>query len=114
MYLPTVARHWGQRELIATYYQARQSPDELLVAYAQNWMGENFYTGNHVAAFKVPGDRFERWVEEQRARGTRALFITTEHGTMQRVRRDLGDAAHVELLTTRETNNKFVLARLTL
>jgi 4-amino-4-deoxy-L-arabinose transferase-like glycosyltransferase len=113
-YLPQVAPHWGQRELISEYYRKRQSPDEPLAAYAQNWMGENFYTGNHVATFKQPGDNFKRWVGELRAKGTSVFFVTTEHSTLSRVRNELGSVQAFDLLTTPEMNNKFVLARITL
>jgi hypothetical protein len=114
IYFPKVALHWGQRELIAQYYQLRQSPDEPLAAYAQNWMGENFYTGNHVATFKSPGDNFKRWLRELRAQGTRVLFVTTEHGRVAGLRGQLGEVQAFELVTTPQQNNKFVLARVTL
>lgn len=113
-YLPVAAPHWGQRETIATYYRERRSPDELLVAYAQNWMGENFYTGNHVATFKVPGSTFKKWVDERRKSGALTFFVTTEHGTIPRLRRDLGDVRAFDVLTTSQMNNKFALARVAL
>jgi 4-amino-4-deoxy-L-arabinose transferase-like glycosyltransferase len=114
VYLPQAAAHWGQRELISEYYRRRQSPEEPLAAYAQNWMGENFYTGNHVATFKQPGGNFKRWVGELRAKGTLVFFVTTEHSTVARVRNELGSVQAFDLLTTPEMNNKFVLARITL
>ena len=85
-----------------------------MAAYAQNWMGENFYTGNHVATFKQPGGNFKRWVGELRAKGTLVFFVTTEHSTVARVRNELGSVQAFDLLTTPEMNNKFVLARITL
>jgi 4-amino-4-deoxy-L-arabinose transferase-like glycosyltransferase len=114
VYLLRLAPHWGQRETISEYYRRRESPDEILVAYAQNWMGENFYTGNHVATFKVPGNAFKRWVDERRKAGARVFFVTTEHATIPRVQRDVGEVQSFEILTTRELNNKFALARVSL
>ncbi len=110
VYLLEVAPHWGQRENISTYYRSRSGPEELLVAYRQNWMGENFYTSNHVATFKSAGAPFRDWIKRQREAGQRVLFFTTEHHTVGQLQRDLG-SAKLEPLTTREQNNKFVLLR---
>ena len=114
VYMPAVAPHWGQRETISEYYRARKDSSELLVAYRQNWMGENFYTGNHVATFKTSGKPFENWIAARKRDGHRVLFFTTEHGTIDALKRELGPVAHFDLLTSRELNNKFVLARVEL
>ena len=90
---------------------ARWNPEELLVAYRQNWMGENFYTSNHVATFKTAGNAFKDWIQKQRDAGQRVLFFTTEHHTVAQLQRDLGKDAKLQPLTTREQNNKFVLLR---
>lgn len=114
IYLIQVSPHWSQRETISIYYQRRSGPEEPLVAYRQNWMGENFYTSNHVATFKAAGKPFESWIADQRAAGTQVLFVTTEHGTIGRLKSELGGFKTFDLLTTREQNNKFVLARVQL
>jgi 4-amino-4-deoxy-L-arabinose transferase-like glycosyltransferase len=114
VYLIRLAPHWGQRENIAAYYATRQGPDEPLVAYRQNWMGENFYTGNHVATFKSAGKPFEAWIAAQRRDGRRVLFFTTEHDTLPALKGQLGKTRRFDLLTTAEQNNKFVLARVEL
>jgi 4-amino-4-deoxy-L-arabinose transferase-like glycosyltransferase len=114
VYLIEVAPHWSQRETISTYYRTRSGPEELLVAYRQNWMGENFYTSNHVATFKSSGKPFEAWIAERRKAGERVLFFTTEHATIAQLKRELGSFSEFELLTTRAQNNKFVLARVVL
>ncbi|MEO8184763.1 MAG: glycosyltransferase family 39 protein [Deltaproteobacteria bacterium] len=114
VYLIQVSPHWSQRETVSTYYRARKGPDELLVAYRQNWMGENFYTSNHVATFKSAGKPFEDWIAERRATGARVLFFTTEHASIPRLQRELGSTTEFELLTTPAQNNKFVLARVVL
>jgi 4-amino-4-deoxy-L-arabinose transferase-like glycosyltransferase len=114
VYLVEVAPHWSQRDTISAYYRARRGPEELLVAYRQNWMGENFYTENHLATFKAAGKSFEDWIAEQRRSGAHVLFFTTEHTTVERLKRELGGFERFELLTTPAENNKFVLARVTL
>jgi hypothetical protein len=114
IYLIDIAPHWSQRATVAEYYRARSGPEQLLVAYRQNWMGENFYTGNHVATFKGGGDVFKRWIAERRGQSERVLFFTTEHGTIPLLKRELGSFTRFELLTTPEQNNKFALARVEL
>jgi 4-amino-4-deoxy-L-arabinose transferase-like glycosyltransferase len=114
VYFLDVAPHWSQRETISEYYRARSGPEQLLVAYRQNWMGENYYTSNHLATFKSAGKPFGNWITQQRGEGQRVLFFTTEHATVDALRRQLGSVSHFELLTTRAQNNKFVLARVEL
>jgi 4-amino-4-deoxy-L-arabinose transferase-like glycosyltransferase len=114
VYLLDVAPHWSQRATISEYYRARSNPEQLLVAYRQNWMGENFYTGNHVATFKAGGDAFKRWIADRRRQSDGVLFFTTEHGTISLLKRELGSVSRFELLTTPEQNNKYVLARVEL
>lgn len=114
IYLIQVGPHWSQRETVSTYYRTRSGPEELLVAYRQNWMGENFYTSNHVVTFKTAGKPFENWIAEQRSAGVRVLFFTTEHATIAQLERELGSVSEFELLTTPAQNNKFVLARVAL
>lgn len=114
VYFIEVGPHWSQRATIAEYYRARSGPEQQIVAYRQNWMGENFYTGNHVATFKSGGDAFKRWIAERRRSSERVLFFTTEHGTLSLLRREIGSFSRFDLLTTPEQNNKFVLARVEL
>ncbi|HTV26001.1 MAG TPA: glycosyltransferase family 39 protein [Polyangiaceae bacterium] len=114
VYLLEIAPHWSQRATIGEYYRARSNPEQLLVAYRQNWMGENFYTGNHVATFKSGGDVFKRWIAERRRQSEHVLFFTTEHATVALLKREIGSFARFDLLTTPAQNNKFVLARVEL
>jgi len=114
VYLLDVAPHWSQRATIGEYYRARGGPEQLLVAYRQNWMGENFYTGNHVATFKSGGEPFKRWIADRRRDGQNVLFFTTEHGTVALLKREIGSFSRFDLLTTPAQNNKFVLARVEL
>lgn len=113
IYLVELSPHWGQRETIAAYYQHRQSPEEPLVAYQMNWKGENFYTGNRMATFVSSGKKFTRWIEKQRERGKQTFFFTTEHTRISRLKRELKDPEQFDVLTNKELNNKFALARAT-
>ncbi len=114
VYLVKAAPHWGQRETILAYYGARKGPEEPFVAYQMNWKGENFYTGNRVPAFVSSGAKFKSWVAEQKAKGVRVIFFTTEHSRNSSLKSELGAVSDFKLLTTRALNNKFVLVRVTL
>jgi 4-amino-4-deoxy-L-arabinose transferase-like glycosyltransferase len=114
LYLVRAAPHWGQRETIAAYYRARRSADPPLVAYQMNWKGENFYTGNRVAAFVKSGEPFQKWIEVQRRRGIRTLFFTTEPSRFGALKRELGSFQSFEVLTLPSLNNKFALAKVDL
>jgi 4-amino-4-deoxy-L-arabinose transferase-like glycosyltransferase len=114
IYLLRVAPHWGQRETMLAYYTTRAGPEEPLVAYQMNWKGENFYTGNRVATFVSSGQKFKDWVADQRADGTRVLYVTTEHSRVGVLKSELGAVRRFQVLTTPELNNKFFLARVEL
>jgi len=113
-YTLMIAPHWGQRDTILEYYRIRANPDELLVAYQMNWKGENFYTGNRLPAFVTTGERFTKWIDEQKRRGRRVLFFTTEHSRLAGLKNELGKVRRFETLTTRALDNKFVLTRVEL
>jgi hypothetical protein len=112
-YLPRVAPHWGQRELIEAYYRNRSSEHDAIAAFNMNWKGENFYTGNHVAVFPA-GGRIPAWIEARRREGARAVFFLTEHGRVASLRSEVGAAGALETLTSARDNNKFVLVRVSL
>jgi hypothetical protein len=114
VYLVRAAPHWGQRETILEYYRRRKGPEEPLVAFQMNWKGENFYTGNHVPAFVASGTKFKNWLKDEREKGTTVLFFTTEHTRESTLKTELGKVTKFELLTTKEENNKFLLARVEL
>lgn len=111
VYLVKAAPHWGQRETILTYYATRKGPEEPFVAYQMNWKGENFYTGNRVPAFVSTGAKFKTWVADQKKKGVKVMFFTTEHTRVSALKSELGTVKSFKVLTTRELNNKFMLAR---
>ena len=114
VYLVNAAPHWGQRETVLAYYAARKGPEEPFVAYQMNWKGENFYTGNRVPAFVSTGAKFKAWVAEQKKKGVKVMFFTTEHNRVSSLKSELGTVKSFKTLTTRELNNKFMLARVEL
>jgi 4-amino-4-deoxy-L-arabinose transferase-like glycosyltransferase len=109
-YLPKVAPHWGQHELVEVYHRARASEVEPLAAFNMNWKGENFYTGNRVAVFPA-GGRIATWIEGRRQAGARSIFFLTEHGRVAALRREVGEPKGFDMLTDARLDNKFVLVR---
>jgi hypothetical protein len=111
IYLPKLAPHFGQRELLLAYYQARHGPGEPIVAYQMNWKGENFYTGNRLPAFVSTGAKFQKWLKAQRKSGTRVVYFLTEHGRIGTLKSELGAGFRATVLTDKQLNNKFALVR---
>ncbi|HEY3256522.1 MAG TPA: glycosyltransferase family 39 protein, partial [Polyangiaceae bacterium] len=111
VYLVAASPHWGQRETILAYYAARKGPEEPFVAYQMNWKGENFYTGNRVPAFVSSGAKFKSWIAEQKKKGTKVMFFTTEHSRIASLKSELGPVKDFKVLTDRTLNNKFTVAR---
>ena len=114
VYVVRAAPHWGQRETILEYYRRRRGPEEQLVAFQMNWKGENFYTGNRIPAFVSSATKFKSFLDEERERGTRVLFFTTEHSRESSLKSELGQITRFEKLTDKTLNNKFFLARVEL
>jgi 4-amino-4-deoxy-L-arabinose transferase-like glycosyltransferase len=114
IYLPSLAPHFGQREIMLAYYRARSGPEQPIVAYQMNWKGENFYTGNRIPAFVSTGQKFETWLKKQRKVGTQVLFFVSEHGRISTLKSELGSRYRLTTLTDKALNNKFALVRATL
>jgi hypothetical protein len=108
-YLPKAAPHWGQREVIEAYFQSRGSEDEPLAAYHMDWKGENFYSGNHVAAF-TNGSGFLEYVKKERARGTKTMWFVTDLGRTAGLKNEL-NAKKFEVVTDRWLNKNFCLSK---
>jgi hypothetical protein len=111
VYLVKTSPHWGQREILDTYYKMRGSPDEPIVAYQMNWKGENFYTGNRIPAFVSSGTPFTNWVKAQQDKGIRTIFFVTEHGRTSALKSEAGNPSVFETVTDKRLNNKFALIR---
>lgn len=111
VYLPALAPHFGQRELILAYYRARSGPEQPIVAYQMNWKGENFYTGNRLPAFVSTGAKFSKWLKRERKLGTKVMFFVTEHGRYSTLKSELGDGFVLTRLTDKRLSDKFTLVR---
>jgi hypothetical protein len=111
IYLPSLAPHFGQRELFLAYYRARSGPEQPIVAYQMNWKGENFYTGNRLPAFVSSGAKLGKWLKRQRKAGVRVLFFVTEHGRYGTLKSELGPGFRLARLTDKHLNDKFELVR---
>jgi hypothetical protein len=110
VYMEKTAQHWGQREVIAAYYEDRASPDEMLVAYQMNWKGENFYTSNHIPAFVSTGSTFTTWLKKQRDAGVKVMYFITEHGRVGGLKGEVSAKTYRDV-TDKVLCNKFVLVR---
>jgi 4-amino-4-deoxy-L-arabinose transferase-like glycosyltransferase len=108
-YLPRAAPHWGQREVIEAYYKSRGSEAEPLAAYHMDWKGENFYTGNHVAAF-TNGTGFLDYIKKERASGTKTMWFITDLGRTASLKNEL-NAKKFEVVTDRWLNKNFCLSK---
>jgi 4-amino-4-deoxy-L-arabinose transferase-like glycosyltransferase len=111
VYLVRTSPHWGQREILETYYKKRANPDEPIVAYQMNWKGENFYAGNRVPAFVSSGTPFTNWVKAQQDKGIRTFFFVTEHTRVGALKGEAGNPPVFETVTDKRLNNKFALVR---
>ncbi len=112
VYLVKLAPHWGQREVIETYYQQRFSSNEPLVAYQLNWKGENFYAGNKLALFVSSGPPLRDYLRKIIATQSRSLYFVLEHSRLVSLKSEVsgfGSTPDVTVLTTSALNNKFCL-----
>jgi hypothetical protein len=111
VYFVEVSPHWGQRELVLDYLEESAAAPGPLVAYEMNWKGENFYTGNRVAAFVESGKPFRDWIVRQRKRGQKTFYFVLLPDRQKALESQLGRAREIEELTTDQENNKFVLLK---
>ncbi len=111
VYFPALSPHFGQRETTLAYVLASRSEPGPLVAYQMNWKGENFYTGNQVAAFVESGKGFRDWLQQRRKRGDKTFYLILLESRLGALQNELGEDATVERLTTPLENNKFALVR---
>ncbi|HEX6244848.1 MAG TPA: glycosyltransferase family 39 protein [Polyangiales bacterium] len=108
VYLIDLSPHWGQRELIKRYYEARGSSSEPLIAWQMNWKGENIYTGNRVHVFvQLDNKAINDWMDKHKQ--STAYFVL-EHSRLSNFKRMMG-RRQVEELSSMRDNNKFILVR---
>jgi hypothetical protein len=120
-YMRKVAPFWSQKDLLATYYSHRASPEERLIAYQMYWRGETFYTKNEIyegpmedrTVFDQDGadDKLKDWIA--RNRGHRAFFLF-EHGQRGHIIQLIPIETQSSFKVLDERNNKFSIAQVDL
>ena len=75
-----------------------------------NWKGENFYTSNRIPAFVSTGQTFQTYLKKEREKGTKVLYLVTEHSRIGGLRSEVAGKAYKEM-TDKALNNKFILIR---
>jgi 4-amino-4-deoxy-L-arabinose transferase-like glycosyltransferase len=120
-YLMKVTPYWTQKDLIASYYKMRTSPDEHLLVWQMYWRGENFYTQNEI--FEGPtaertvflGDKnvenLKSWIAKHR--GHRAFFVV-ERSRWSQLQGIVPPESKASLRIVDESNMKFCLAEIQL
>jgi hypothetical protein len=83
-----------------------------MVSYLIDWKGENFYSGNHILNFMGTGEALRNWLQEQRKKGIRAIYLVTAYHGINWIQGELSPGSHVESITGSKENNKFMLIRL--
>lgn len=108
VYITDLADHWGMKNLFETYYAERSGPEEPVIAWQMNWKGENFYTGNHVAAFvNTDNATMQEWLDAPERHDER-VFIVCEHSRLGSLRGAVRGRT-IEEVTNKRIDNKFLL-----
>jgi len=111
VYMVDLSPHWGMRELIYSYYDARESEDEHLLAWQMNWKGENYYTANRVYVFvDLDNRKVREYMEEHE--GERTFFVL-EHTRMGSFRGLMG-SREIKDVSDKRLCNKFIVVEVTL
>ncbi len=113
-YFMKAAPHWGQRETALAYLHENQTNPGPIISYQQNWKGENFYFGNHIASFPSTGQPFRDYVAEQRRKHVKYLYFFAIPNHVGTLHQELDRPRELVTLTPLTLNNKFVLVRATL
>jgi hypothetical protein len=108
VYLLDLSPHWTQKHVIQRYYEVREGPEEVVLAFQMNWKGENFYTGNRVQVFvDLDTTALREWAAERRGQ---TVYALTERSRLGGLRSALAPV-EIEEITGDEMNNKFMLVR---
>jgi 4-amino-4-deoxy-L-arabinose transferase-like glycosyltransferase len=121
VFMKQTSERWSQKQLIATYYKERRSPEERLIAWQLYWRGENFYTQNEIYQGPVPertvflGDKnAENLQEFLRRKAGKRMFFIVEQARWEHLRTLIPVASRGSLRIVDKTNNKFYLGVVTL
>jgi hypothetical protein len=120
-YMMKVTPYWTQKDLIASYYRLRRSPDEKLLVWQMYWRGENFYTQNQIYEGPMSertvflGDKNVENLKSfmEKHRGRRAFFLV-ERARWSSVEGMVPAEARKSLKIVDEGNMKFYLGQVDL
>ncbi len=110
--------HWGQKHVLAAYYQKRTGPEEPLIAWELYWRGENLYTRNQIydspdpneRTVFVPNDRApEKLAAYLKSHTGRRIFFITERVKLDQLRSLLPPPVRPTLSVVDDSNNKLYL-----
>jgi 4-amino-4-deoxy-L-arabinose transferase-like glycosyltransferase len=117
-FMPGVAPYWSQKDTIASYYKARRSASEKLIAYQMYWRGETFYTENEIyegpmeerTVFDMDGAdaKLSDWLSRHR---NQRVFFIFERGRQAHLQSLLPAETRGSFTVLDEHNNKFSLAQ---
>ncbi len=118
VYMRQVAPYWSQKDALATFYRARRSPSEKLIAYQMYWRGETFYSKNEIyegpmedrTVFDMEGadEKLGEWFTGHR--GNRVFFLF-ERGRQGHLQSLLPAETRSSFQVLYEANNKFSVAQ---
>jgi 4-amino-4-deoxy-L-arabinose transferase-like glycosyltransferase len=121
VFMREVAPFWSQKTTIASYYKARRSKDEKLIAYQMYWRGETFYTKNSIyegpmeerTVFDMDSadEKLGEWLQHHR---NQRVFVIFERGRQQHLQSLMPTTARGTFQVLDERNNKFSLAQVDL
>jgi 4-amino-4-deoxy-L-arabinose transferase-like glycosyltransferase len=116
VFIKQTSERWSQKQLIATYYKERRSPEERLIAWQLYWRGENFYTQNEIYQGPLPertvflGDRnAENLKDYLRRKAGKRMFFVVEQTRWEHLRTLIPESVRGTLRVVDKTNNKFYL-----
>jgi hypothetical protein len=114
-YFMQVAPHWGQRETAIAYLRENRKRPGPIISYQQNWKGENFYFGNHIASFPSTGQPFRDYISElHRIKKVKTFYFFVIPNRVSTLSMELNSPKELTTLTPLTLNNKFVLVRATI
>jgi hypothetical protein len=113
-YFIQVAPHWGQRETAIAYLKESAKIPGPIISYQQNWKGENFYFGNHIAAFPSSGQAFRDYIAKmRRKKHVKTFYFFVIPNRINTLDMELDGPKELTTLTPLTLNNKFILVRAT-
>jgi 4-amino-4-deoxy-L-arabinose transferase-like glycosyltransferase len=121
VFMKQTSDRWSQKQLIASYYKQRQSPEERLIAWQLYWRGENFYTQNEI--YEGPTANRTVFLGDKNAENLQGylnrnlgkrMFFVVEQTRWDHLRSLIPEASRGSLQIVDKSNNKFYLGMVSL